>query len=113
MEAWKLCASETMQGYMAELEGNIIPKLCSPSIVIKWIKGGKRDMLGTPEEYYCHIIITDSDKRAEVISVLENHLANHFSSKIEGYVVGRHSIAVVPRLEDGPEIGNNTITFDG
>ena len=101
-------------GYMTELE-LILPQFRGDSIEVQWIKGGKRGI--TPpyggEEYYCHIIINDDEKRAMVIAVLENHLRNYPSSEIEGYVVGRSSIAVIPRLEDGPTIGKNIVTCDG
>lgn len=98
---------------MTELE-QILPKLPTESIVVKWIKVGARDIAhNKPEEYYCHIVITDDAMRAQVIAVLEEHLHTCVSTVIEGYVVGRFSIAVIPRLEDGTTIGRNIVTCDG
>ena len=106
-------ASLRYRCYMTELE-RILPKLPAESIVIKWIKVGARDIAGNkPEEYYCHIVIKDDAKRALVIAVLEDHMRTCLSSEIEGYVVGRFSIAVIPRLEDGTTLGRNIVTCDG
>lgn len=102
--------------YVMELE-HIFPHLPSDAVCVQWIRGGKRDispsLAKNDEEFYCHIIINDDEKRAMVIAVLENHLRNYPSSEIEGYVVGRSSIAVIPRLEDGSTIGKNIVTCDG
>lgn len=106
-------ASHRHRCYMTELE-QILPKLPTESTVIKWIKVGERDIAGNkPEEYYCHIVIKDDAKRALVIAVLEEHMHTCLSTVIEGYVVGRHSIAVIPQLEDGATIGRNIVTCDG
>jgi len=101
----------TNKKYFEDIE-KITSKFPLESFACQWISGGQYDpVLQQEEVYYAHIIVLKKEFRSEIINILEEYLSED-SCEIDGYVVGRVSIAIVPKVKDGPEIGRNIVTCD-
>lgn len=84
----------------------LIGQLPSNTFIIKWIKGEKE------EAYYCNIVITEEGNRQAILTTIED-LFQKSKHLLDCYVIGQHSICVVPRSENGPEVSRSLVTCDG
>jgi len=83
----------------------IVSELPKESYFLRWLRSDNRPDL------YCHIVIQKEEFRREILCLIEEHYSTGNYPAIDGYVVGKKSIAIAPVIEDGTEVSQPPVPF--